>query len=141
MPEPTVNLLRYSLWFLGTGFVLTLFVILFQQAFGIGLGMAFMPILPAIVAAMVEGSKYAKSTRTPIPDPWKAAGAMTGLSIALTALLIVTTALPTMGTNAFDLTALVMVLGIYAAFWLVSNRLFLSMGARNEWASQDRGSS
>ncbi|MEM6727429.1 MAG: ABZJ_00895 family protein [Pseudomonadota bacterium] len=138
MSPPSINLLRYALWFAGSSLVVLTFVLIFQQAFGITLGSAFVPIIPAMIAAMVEGSHWAKGSREPMPQPWKAAGTMTGIAVLITGVLILATTPSALGMGLEGLRVVAILLVVYAIFWLVTNRLFLYMGARNEWANQDR---
>ncbi|MEO0676827.1 MAG: ABZJ_00895 family protein [Pseudomonadota bacterium] len=133
-----VNLTRYALWYTGGSLVVLTFVLIFQQAFGVMLGSAFVPILPAMVAAMVEGSKWAKENSEPVPAPWKDALGMTGVAVGVTAFLIIATSLSTMNMGLEGLRVMVLLMVVYSAFWIITNRLFLAMGARNEWASQNR---
>ncbi|MEM9853167.1 MAG: ABZJ_00895 family protein [Pseudomonadota bacterium] len=134
----SVNLTRYALWYAGSSLIVLTAQILFQQAFGINLGQAFLPIIPAMIAAMVEGTNWAKENRDPMPKPWKDACAMTGLCIAITAVLIFATTIQTVGMGFEGIRVVALLMTIYAVFWLITNRLFLYMGARNEWANQNR---
>ncbi|MEM1236029.1 MAG: ABZJ_00895 family protein [Pseudomonadota bacterium] len=134
----SVNLTRYAMWFAGASLVALTLVMAVQMVFSVQLGSAFVPIIPAMVAAMVEGSKWAKSSREKLPAPWKDAGAMTGVAIGLTALLILATTPAVLGMGREGIRVVILISGVYAIFWLITNRVFLGMGARNEWAAQDR---
>ena len=135
----SVNLTRYALWFAGTSLVVLTLVLGIREAFGIMVGSAVVPILPAIIAAMVEGTRYARETRETFPAPWQDAAVMTGGSVAITAVMILATAFTGGGgISTTSLEPILVLMAVYAVFWLITNRIFLAMGARNEWAAQDR---
>jgi len=134
----SVNLTRYALWFMGASLVVMTIVAILQQGFGLQLGTGFTPILPAMVAAMVEGSKWAKVTREKLRAPWLAAGAMTLVAVAITSVLLLATTLSATQATLEGVRVVGTIMAVYAAFWFLTNRIFLSMGARNEWAAQDR---
>ncbi|MEM9350669.1 MAG: ABZJ_00895 family protein [Pseudomonadota bacterium] len=133
-----INLARYALWFAGASLLVMVLVLIVQRISGIQFPSAFAPVIPAMIAATVEGSKYAKETRESIPQPWLSAAAMTVLSILITAVLLLGALMPSMGERTIQLGSFSTVFAIYILFWLLCNRIFLAMGARNEWASQDR---
>lgn len=137
---PKINMMRYAMWFTGSLLVLMTIGMVILRLTGTALtSLAFLPVLPALVASMVEGSNWAKVTKDPVPVPWKTAFSMTGVGIGITAMLVFLT-LATSAGLTFGAIRIVVILGaVYAFFWFFTNRIFLTMGARNEWASQDRG--
>ncbi len=135
--EESVSLTRYALWFAGTSLIVVAIVIGVQVGFGIRLGSAFVPILPAMVAAMVEGSRYAKSTRTPLKSPWMDALRLSAIALAINFFLVAAT-LAAAPMAAVGISGIAILMAVYFVFWFITNRVFLAMGARNEWAAQDR---
>ncbi|MEM6897939.1 MAG: ABZJ_00895 family protein [Pseudomonadota bacterium] len=134
----SVNLTRYGMWFAGTSLVLLTLALLVRMAFDVQIGTAFVPIIPAMVGAMIEGSKWAKSNREAFAHPWRDALAMTAVAVALTALSVIMTTVSAQPIGLEWIGTLGILLLVYAVFWLITNRIFLGMGARNEWAAQDR---
>ncbi|MGR3468015.1 MAG: ABZJ_00895 family protein [Shimia sp.] len=139
----SVSLRRYAMWFTGTALAMLLLVLGVTVLLGVQLSGAALTAFPPLVAAMVEGGRYAKSTRAPLPAPWRDAFAMTGVG----ALIVLVLAAPMIfglftsvpGEDAARLIpGLALMAGMVAIVWLAINRFFLTMGARNEWASQDR---
>ncbi|MGR3492784.1 MAG: ABZJ_00895 family protein [Shimia sp.] len=136
MNGTSISLRHYALWFTGTALALFVVMLVMQLAFGLQLGSAFLPVLPAMTAAMVSGSRYAKTTREALPQPWTDAAAMTGVALVIVAILVA----PALAASGFavNLQALGLFAAIYAAIWFLVNRIFLGLGARNEWNAQDR---
>ena len=126
---------RYGLCFAGFTFVLLAIVIGTRSLLGFDMSPALAVFLPALAAAMIEGSRYAKTTRDPVPSPWTDALVMTGIALVMLTVVMVPLFFGPRGLPAtWGLAAIL----FCAVLWFGTNRLFLTLGARNEWAAQDR---
>ncbi|MEL6690653.1 MAG: ABZJ_00895 family protein [Pseudomonadota bacterium] len=126
---------RYGLWFAGFTFALLAVVMGARALLGLNLSPALAVVLPALAAAMIEGSRYAKTTREPVPSPWTDALVMTGIALVMLIVVLVPLLFGPLGLPAtWGLTAIL----FCAVLWFGTNRLFLTLGARSEWAAQDR---
>ena len=131
----SISLWSYGLWFAGFTFGLLALALGARSLLGISVSPALAVVIPALAAAMIEGSRYAKSTREPVPSPWTDALAMTGVGIIM---LIVVLVPLLFGPLALPKTWGLATIALCAVLWFGTNRLFLTLGARSEWAARDR---
>ncbi|MEM1233338.1 MAG: ABZJ_00895 family protein [Pseudomonadota bacterium] len=132
----SVSLQRYGMWFAGITVVLIALILAMRSVIGFNLSPALVVVIPALAAAMLEGARYAKTTRSPLPAPWTDALGMTAVALGL----LVVVAVPLVfGPAGIPITWALAAFAFCGVLWLGTNRLFLTLGARNEWASQDRG--
>lgn len=133
---------RYALTFLLTLVAGVVVVTLLRVTFGVDLASSFLPIIPAMVAATLEGNKYARSTEAPLENraAWKAAFVMTAIAVAFYAVLAVL--LLSLSAQVQDATVaggfMAAVMAVYTVVWLIMNRVFLGLGVRNERKVQAR---
>lgn len=136
-----VNLKRYALWFIAA--TIGLFIVVF--ALDYFLAMEFpngaAAVIPAMVAAMVEGQKYAETSRDPVPSPWKQAGALTivGSAISIVFAIPAFIFLPELRGAFSQFPSLMIGMIVFGILitWVV-NRIFLTIGAKNQWKAMDR---
>ncbi|MGV6839365.1 MAG: ABZJ_00895 family protein [Planktomarina sp.] len=131
----TFNWKRYIAYYIGS--LLAMIVIVQILAiFGINLQSSGLSIIPAMVAALVEGQKYAKLHQPPLAAPWKNTFAMTGIALAFNVVItsFVLASTPYIRTALMD--ALYLFAGTMAVYALILMgiiRLFYGMGARSVW--------
>ncbi|MEO0485429.1 MAG: ABZJ_00895 family protein [Pseudomonadota bacterium] len=138
MNKISVNLTRFAMWFAGATIVFGLVIVGTFYAFGQAYGGAVLPVIPAMVAAMVEGTKWAKERPDPIPHPWLDAGAMACVALFVTVFMIFTAVLTIPGASAGGISAFAILAPLYLLIWLICGRIFLGLGVRNERAVQGR---
>ncbi|MEM6307338.1 MAG: ABZJ_00895 family protein [Pseudomonadota bacterium] len=137
----TVNLTRFALWYFGISLGMVLIFIGIEYATGIDAQNAGTSLIPAMLAAMVEGQKHAIATRDPIPKPWKQGAILAGASVGISAVLAVPLLFITPGIVDALMSYLGFVLAglvfVYFILWLVC-RFFLTFGAKNQWKAMDQ---
>ncbi|MEX1235604.1 MAG: ABZJ_00895 family protein [Roseovarius sp.] len=140
-----MNYIRYTGVYLAVAVFSALIVLALNAWADAGLGSSGQFLAPAMIAALLEGRSFVRSeARMPNPsEAWNFAVLATGLAVALNvALSFVAVALipadsaqsvAPPGTRAFWL-----MLGVHAVVYLLSNRFFLGLGARNEETRRKR---
>ncbi|WP_071674568.1 ABZJ_00895 family protein [Nioella nitratireducens] len=128
---------RYLLIFGGAMIVLFVLTLAGQALFGINLGSAAIPLIPAMAAAAVEGQRYAREHRE---DPvgmvaWQAALKMSFIALGLNILqlglmmLVQPATYTVMMQNPLPSIG---ILALYFGLWVLVNRFFYRIGLRNE---------
>ncbi len=140
-----MSYLRYALVFLAVAFGAGLVVRLLEGRVS-ELGSSTQLIVPAMIAALVEGHRHAR-TRSQRPTRaemwgfvWIATALATGLNLALG--YLAGGLLPEFGKltiAAFASQQFLILLGIYAGAYLISNRFFFGIGVSTELGRQARG--
>lgn len=138
-----VNLRRYAGIYVVTLVVAALAIWALRQIAQIDLASSFVPLIPAMVAAMVEGHKLAKEGADyPKGKPaWVASAKMTGVALAFNGGLglVVFLALSGAGLQVRSIMVFAGFLAMYCVFWMVANRIFLTQGYRNAMATAKSG--
>ncbi len=136
----TVNLKRYAMYYVAVLVAAAIIIGLLRQLASIDLATSFIPIVPAMVAAMVEGHKLSREgAEYPAGKAaWIAAAQMTGVALGFNALLglLVFGALSGAGIQMSSIVIFLGFLALYCVFWLVTNRIFLTQGYRNAAAAR-----
>jgi hypothetical protein len=134
-----VNYARYTVVFVGMAIGVALIVLAANAWLDAGLGSAAQLLAPAMVAALIEGRAFVRAEeRAPNPaEAWNFALLATGLAILLNLALsyAMTALLPEFARLTiapFGSRQFLLLLGLYALGYLLSNRFFLGLGARNE---------
>jgi hypothetical protein len=140
-----MNYIRYTGVFLGIAVLSALIVLALNTWADAGLGSAGQLLAPAMIAALLEGRSFVRDeARAPNPsEAWNFALLATGLAVALNVALSYAASwlIPSgsaqsvapVGTRAFWI-----MLGVQTLVYLLSNRFFLGLGARNEEARRDK---
>ncbi|MFD0859146.1 ABZJ_00895 family protein [Roseovarius aquimarinus] len=140
-----MNYLRYTAIFLGVAVASALIVLALNTWADAGLGASGQLLAPAMIAALLEGRAFVRDEgRVPNPsEAWNFALLATGLAVLLNAALSFgavwvipegsAQSVAPIGTRAFWL-----MLAVHAIIYLLSNRFFLGLGARNEEARRNR---
>ena len=138
-----VRLGRYAALYVALAVGLTLLAVAIETFAGFAVPSSVVSVVPPALAAMLEGSRIARSARAPMPksQAWREALRMTGVALVINiAMLAIVLALPgseaTLAASALDVVALVM--AILMALILLVNRYFLAMGMKNELKRLDR---
>ncbi len=134
---------RYVLVFGLTMLAIIALIFAISFVFEASFGTVWAPLVPAVVASMIEGRGYARQTTQEISngEAWKAAVQMTAVALGLYLMLA-----------AFILQAQPEIMGVVMAqpllalggvamfclLWLVTNRFFFTLGIKNERATGAR---
>lgn len=131
--------LRYALVFLAVAIGVAQLVLWINAEQGTTLGSAAQLMVPAMIAALVEGQQVAKQ-RGVVPrgaQAWQFAGVATG--VALTLNLGLAYSGPAVAPEFAKLAIapvlskqFMILLGLYALGYLIANRFFYSLGAGNQ---------
>lgn len=136
------NLKRYFVVYVGVLVVVAIVTGLLRQLAAIDLATSFVPVIPAMVAAMYEGSRLAKEGADyPMGKPaWIEALRMTLVALAFNGILGfgVFVGLSGAGFRVQGLIVFLGALSMYCVFWLIANRVFLTQGYRNATANAAR---
>ncbi len=131
----SVSLGRYAGVYLATMIVAAVLIALLRRFANIDLGSSFIPLLPAMTAAMLEGNKLAiAGASAPTgKNGWLLAAQMTAIAVGFNAALgvVVIYALTGGDVPMHTLKLAIGYLALYGALWLVTNRFFLGLGYRN----------
>ncbi len=138
-----VNLKRFGFVFVATAVGLMVLTILVDLLFGFDIQNAGMSLIPMMIASMLEGQKYAQTSREPIDAPWKHAVMMAAIGTLLNILILAVMAaifpdIRDLFANLFGIVSAVIVV-VFVLFILVG-RFFLTFGAKQIWKAQDRAS-
>ncbi len=140
-----MNYLRYAGIFLGIAVLSALVVLALNKWADAGLGSSGQLLAPAMIAALLEGRAFVRSeARAPnSAEAWNFALLATALAVLLNVALSYAGAhlipansaqsIAAVGTRTFWL-----MLGVHTLVYLLSNRFFLGLGARNEEVAQAR---
>ncbi|MGH1415984.1 MAG: ABZJ_00895 family protein [Pelagimonas sp.] len=142
----SINLIRYTVIYVLaiTGLMAISFAL--QVFTNIEMPTGVSTVLPVMMAAMLEGQRYARETKQPIEpnDAWKAALAATGVVIVVSILLVAVFFVFVPGFAglfaALGSVGLLIVLTISLVIVLLANRFALTMGAKNELKAQAKRS-
>ncbi len=134
-----MNYPRYTAVFLGMAIGVALIVMAANAWFDAGLGSSAQLLAPAMVAALIEGRAFVRDEgRKPnMAEAWNFALLATALAVVLNvALSYGMTALAPefakLTIAEFGSRQFLILLALYALGYLLSNRFFLSIGARSE---------
>ncbi|PVA10912.1 hypothetical protein DC366_03735 [Pelagivirga sediminicola] len=140
-----MNYLRYTAVFLTVAIGVALIVMAANAWLDAGLGSSAQLLAPAMIAALIEGRAFVRAeTRRPNPaEAWNFAILATVLAVALNVALsyAMTALLPEFARLTiapFGSRQFLLLLGIYALGYLLSNRFLLGLGARSELEAQAR---
>lgn len=140
-----MNYPRYTAVFLGVALISALVVLALNAWANAGLGSAGQLLAPAMIAALLEGRAFVREeARAPNPsEAWNFALLATALAIALNVALSfgaqwVIPEGSTQSVAPFGSRAYWVMLAVHAMIYLLSNRFFLGLGARNEQARRDK---
>jgi hypothetical protein len=134
-----MNYLRYTGVFLGVAVLSALVVLALNTWADAELGSSGQLLAPAMIAALLEGRTFVRDEgRAPNPaEAWNFALLATALAVGLNVALSYAGSLvipaasaqsiAQVGTRAFWI-----MLGVHTLVYLLSNRFFLGIGARNE---------
>ncbi|UXX84490.1 ABZJ_00895 family protein [Roseovarius pelagicus] len=134
--------LRYSLVFLAVALGAGVVVRLLEGRVS-ELGASTQLIVPAMVAALIEGHRYARTHRQRVPRAelwgfvWIATALATALNLALA--YLAGGLLPEFGKltiASFGSQQFLILLGIYTGAYLISNRFFYGIGTSTELGRQ-----
>lgn len=140
-----MNYPRYAGIFVGMAISVALIVLALNTWLNAGLGSSAQLLAPAMVAALIEGRGFVRDEgRAPNPaEAWNFALLGTGLAVllnvalsyAMSALMpeFAKLTIAPVGSGQF-----LLLLSLYALGYLLSNRFFLGLGARNELAAKAR---
>ncbi len=137
--KPSRYILVFGLAMIAISIVIFAISSVFQSSFGT----VWTPLVPAVVAAMIEGRAHARATaQNPTRiEAWKAAAIMTGLALGLFILLagFLLQAQPQIIAAIGEQPGRVIggVL-LFCFLWLVTNWFFYTIGIRNERAAARR---
>ncbi len=134
---------RYLLVFAGALILLIVLVLAGQALFGINLSSAAIPLIPAMVAAAVEGQRHARgsSTDPSAKESWLAAVKMSFIALGLNILqlgMMMLVELSTYTRIAQNPVASLSILAVYFVLWVVVNWFFYRIGLRNERSAGKR---
>ncbi|SEK43839.1 ABZJ_00895 family protein [Roseovarius nanhaiticus] len=140
-----MNYLRYTAVFLGIAVLSALIVLALNAWADAGLGSAGQLLAPAMIAALLEGRSFVREeSRMPNPsEAWNFALLATGLAIVLNVALSYasTWVIPPASVQSvtpFGTRGYWIMLVVHSIIYLLSNRFFLGLGARNEEARRNR---
>ena len=134
-----IALIRYGAVFLAVALGVALVVQYANSTWDSTLGSAAQIMVPAMIAAGVEGSQFAKAERRKPNSAeiwglsWLAMFVATGLNIALA--FLAGDLAPEFGKLAiapFPSKQFLILIGLYAGGYLICNRMFLGIGAGNK---------
>ncbi|MFX0543947.1 ABZJ_00895 family protein [Roseovarius sp. S1116L3] len=140
-----MNYLRYAGIFVAVAILSALIVFALNTWADAGLGSSGQLLAPAMIAALLEGRSFVRDEgRMPnSSEAWNFALLATALAISLNIVLSFGAAyvipagsaqtIAPVGTRPFWI-----MLGISAVIYLLSNRFFLGLGARNEVTRRDK---
>lgn len=138
-----VNLKRYAVYYVSVLVAAAIIIGLLRQLASIDLATSFIPIVPAMVASMIEGQKLSRegADYPAGKAAWIAAAQMTGVALVFNILLgvLVFGALSGAGFQMNSIAIFAGFLAFYCVFWLVTNRIFLTQGYRNATATRKGG--
>ncbi len=134
-----MNILRYSLVFLAVAVGVGLLVSVLNAGAESRLGSSAQLLVPAMIAALVEGQQFArKEKRKPVRAEiwnfvWLATAAAVVLNVALSyGLPRVLPEFAKLSVAPFLSKQFLILLGLYAGGYLISNRVFTGIGAGNQ---------
>lgn len=140
-----MNYPRYTAVFLAAAIGVALVVMAVNAWMNAGLGSSAQLLAPAMIAALIEGRTFARAeARKPNPaEGWNFALLATGLAVVLNVALsyAMTAFLPEFAKLTiapFGSKQFLILLGLYALGYLLSNRFFLGLGARSEMEARAR---
>lgn len=138
--------LRYCLVFLVIAVGVGLIVALLNETTQTTLGSSAQLMVPAMVAALIEGHRFARAqTRSPTRlEKWRFVWIATGLAVLCNLLLggLATRLLPEFGRLMIApplSRQFLLLLGIYAGGYLICNWLFFGLGTSTERARREDG--
>jgi len=134
----TFNWQRYMAYYIGSLLAMIVIVQILAMV-GLNLQSSGLSLIPAMIAALVEGQKYAKANAGPLTQPWKDALGMTGIAIGIILLMTAFVLASVPQIRAGLLNALPLFIGVLAAFCIILlglTRLFYGMGARSVWKAR-----
>lgn len=143
----SLKLSRFLGWFVGLTIGLPILLLLIDWAVGVNLDSSAVSIIPMFIAAMQEGTAFAKAERRrpESKEAWKLAWRMTLLAAAATLILSVVhffifpdlgIVLAQMEAGNFAILAVFVVL-LFGFMFLVA-RFFFGLGARNQMKVIDK---
>lgn len=131
--------LRYSLVFLAVAVGVSQIVIWLDREPGLAFGSAVQVIVPAMIAALVEGGQMAKRDRTHpgAARAWVFAGVAAGIATVLNLLLAfagpqVAPEFAKLAIAPVNSSQFWLLLAIYAGGYFIANRFFYGLGASNQ---------
>jgi len=134
-----MNYLRYTGVFLAVAIGAGILVSVLNATMDSVLGSSAQLMVPAMIAALVEGQHHAKrcKARPVVGEAWNFTWIATAIAIGLNVALAYLAAplLPVFGRLAiapFPSQQFIVLLGLYGAGYLICNRLFLGIGAGNQ---------
>ncbi|MCR9146955.1 MAG: ABZJ_00895 family protein [Rhodobacteraceae bacterium] len=131
--------LRYSLVFLSVAVGVSQIVIWLDRDPGAAFGSAAQIMVPAMIAALVEGGQVAKRRKAPLASSraWAFAGVAAGIATVLNLLLafagprvapeFAKLAIAPVSSGQFWV-----LLAVYAGGYVIANRFFYGLGANNQ---------
>jgi hypothetical protein len=133
-----MNITRYTVVFLGVSVGLWFLTLLVSQLFDFDLSNGGMVLLPPLVAAMIEGNKYARQTRK-LPESgqmWRFArtAAMVVLAITMIFTAVLTFVVPQLQAMMAQPMGAGMLMGavlLQALIPFLTTRFFLGLGAKS----------
>lgn len=134
-----MNYLRYATVFFAVAVGVAVVVALLNTATRSGLGSSVQLMVPAMIAALIEGQRFAKTRKrkptgaTAWTFTWIATGIAVALNLALACLgPAVAPEFSRLAIAPFLSRQFVILLGLYAGGYVLCNRFFLSIGAGNQ---------
>ncbi|WP_420568544.1 ABZJ_00895 family protein [Thalassovita sp.] len=133
-----MNIIRYTIVFLGVSVGLWFLTLMVVQLFDFDISNGGMVLLPPLVAAMIEGNKYARKTRQ-MPESgqmWRFArtAALVVLAITMIFTVVLTFVVPQLQAMMAQPLGAGMLMGavlLQAVIAFLTTRFFLGMGAKS----------
>lgn len=131
--------LRYSFVFLVVAIGVSQVVIWLDREPGVAFGSAAQVMVPAMIAALVEGGQLAKREKAPLVSSraWAFAGVAAGIATVLNLLLAfagpgVAPEFAKLAIAPVDSSQFWVLLAVYAGGYFIANRFFYGLGAANQ---------
>ena len=132
-----VDLAKYTLWYLAGVIVVFIIAVALAVIGGIGFSSGASAVIPPMLAAMLEGGRIARNTRERMESrkAWLEATRMTGMVLVINVIFAgIAFAVPSVRGMLMSEPAgalFILALILFAVILLV-NRVFLTMGIKNE---------
>ena len=113
---------------------------LILSALGIGYGGAYAALIPPIIAALIEGQKFARRNPAPLPGPWRQAFYMMLIGTGFFIVFMIASFVFSIGVDPETATTpsqtasvIVTLTIVYAVVNWVLSRIFYAWGAKGIW--------
>jgi len=138
-PKYRINLKRFCLIYLGLFVGLPIAFMLIARVTGFDMGSAAASILPIMMAAMIEGMHFVRTTgeKPRGGAAWRLALIMARMALFLSGAVVVIVMIAVPDLYAFlvhvlSISGLLVIISVYTVLMVVLGRVFFGLGARNE---------